>query len=184
MFIAMTLADLEEKREYDMRRIGNQQLLLIAVLLSIGCSSAQVRSLVLGTPQPPDEGLRTKLLEVGNAMGWSLDYEDRTEGLFMWRFEAVGFGGFGSDLVGYTCEGRFLWYVKHVGNELWLDDPVIMKPGCPMPPQQQQSEMRRLQEEFKQRLFTLTGPVTLRGPTPATHSAQIEGEAFARSLRQ
>src|SRR5438552_15391280 len=103
-------------------------------------------------------------------MGWSLVYEDRTEGLFIWRF---GVEAFGSEQASYTCEGRFMWYVKHVGNELWVDDPVAMKLGCPMTLPQQQTEMRRLQEEFKHRLFALAGPVTLRGPTPATHSPQL-----------
>ncbi len=56
--------------------------------------------------------------------------------------------------------------------------------GCPLNRQQLQAEVHRLQEEFTQRWLALVGPVTLKGPTPATHSATLLGEARAQSLKQ
>jgi len=134
-----------------------------------------------GAPLPPDDFLQAKLLETGSAMGRSLVYENRPEGLFIWRFamEVVG-----SAQASYACDFRFAWYMKRIGNEIWVDDPGIVAPGCPMDSQQLQAEIRRQQEDFKQRWLALVGPIPLKGPTPATHSAQILGEALARSLKQ
>ncbi|MBI3798151.1 MAG: zinc ribbon domain-containing protein [Deltaproteobacteria bacterium] len=133
------------------------------------------------TPLPPDDVLQAKLLEVGSAMGWSLAYEDRTEGLFIWRFKIKGRG---REQSSYECEGRFTWYMKRVGDQIGVDDPVMVLPPCPLDLPQLQAEIRRLQKDFNQRWLALVGPVTLTGPTSATHSLERQTEALNRTIPQ
>ncbi len=74
--------------------------------------------------------------------------------------------------------------MKRVGNELGVDDPVVVLPTCPMDRQQLLAEIRRLQKDFKQRWLALVGPVTLTGPTSATHSVERQTEALTRTITQ
>jgi hypothetical protein len=121
-------------------------------------------------PAPPDEVLRAKLREVGEALGWSLAHDDRSEGLFIWR---LGLTILDSNPSGATHQGAFSWYVKRVGNELWVDDAVDLHPIAGESLERVGEAVRRLQEEFKRRWLGLVGPVTLRGPIPEMHSREI-----------
>jgi hypothetical protein len=151
-----------------MKELTKISAFLFAFIILVGCA------VLTPTQPPPDDFLHAKLLDVGKAMGWSLAYENKREGLFIWRLKVQTLG---REHPGYECDSRFLWYMKRVGKEIWVDDPVVMQ-ACPMFPQQMLAEVRRLQDDFKQRWLALVGPVTLKGPTPATHSAKIQAEAL------
>jgi len=142
--------------------------------------TVQTWQLPVELPLPPDDVLQAKLLEVGSSMGWSLAYENHSEGLFIWRLQlTVGT----REQPRMPCEGRFTWYMKRVGNAIAVDDPVALI-ACPLDQHQAQAEARRVQEEFKRRWLALVGPVTLRGPTSATHSAAIQSKALVETIKQ
>ena len=130
------------------------------------------------TRLPPDRFLQDKALEVGRAMGWSLAYENRDEGLFVWRFKAKP----QSQEAGVKeCEGLFTWYFKRVGNNIALDDPVVGMPECPCCAQEskQFAALAKLfQREFQQRWRALVGPIILIAPSDATHSPKLEGQVI------
>lgn len=119
---------------------------------------------------PPHDFLVDMVAHVAKAMGWSLAYENRKERVFIWRLEHRG------------CEGRFAWYMKRIGNELYVDDPMNWRcKGMQGVPEWVQSESRRIQEDFKLRWRILVGPIPLQAPTLETHSPQVIGRAFAES---
>lgn len=132
-------------------------------------------------PLPTDSFLQDKVLKVGQALKWSLAYENREEGLFAWYFK---FKPQIPDQTGKECEGLFIWYIKRAGNDIALDDPVIFIPGCSQKPEQLANKAKALQKEFKQRWRELVGPVILTGPTPATHSSKLEGQLIARLIKE
>ena len=152
-----------------------QYAVLCALLLEAGCATNL-------TPLPPEEFLQDKVLEVGRSMGMTEAYVDRGDGLFVWRFKLKAVG---PSQAGFACDALFTWYIKPLGDKVGLDDPVQILPGCP-PEQTMQlvAEVRPLQEDFIRRWLALVGPVTIIGPTPATHSADIEAEAWARLIKE
>lgn len=129
-----------------------------------------------------DDIIEDKVLEVGRAMGWSEAYVNRSEGLFIWWFR-VKPPSPAQD--GRECDGLFTWYIKRVGDKIALHDPVQFLPNCPREQKQWlATEARSLQEDFKRRWLAFVGPVTLIGPTSATHSADIEAAAWARLIKE
>ena len=130
-------------------------------------------------PLPPDDVLQAKVLKVARAMGWALAYENRSEGLFTWR----------ADLdcgAGRPIGCCFSWYMKRVRNEIWVDDPVQCVPlhgGSLEVGERLAAAVRPLQEDFKRRWFALVGPVTLRGPSPETHSSELQMRAMSETIR-
>jgi len=114
-------------------------------------------------------------------MGLALAYENRNEGLFFWNFKVKSQG---TEQSGKECDGLFSWYIKRVGNRIALDDPVALIPGCPLEHKQFVAEAQQLQEEFKHRWIGLVGPVTLIGPTPTTHSAELSSQVFSRLIKE
>jgi hypothetical protein len=145
--------------------------ILTNLVFSVGPAAQLVFS--MDPPLPPDELLQAKILEVGRAMGWNLALEDRAEGLFIWRINVVVPH---ARAPGASYPGTFAWYTKRRGSEIWLDDPVDLFPvdgaseGLLV---DLNAGARELQEEFKRRWLALVGPVTLRGATPETHSAEL-----------
>ncbi len=131
-------------------------------------------------PIPPDSFLQDKVLEVGKAMGWSLAYENRGEGLFIWFFKVEPLG---LEQAGKECGGFFTWYIKRVGNHIALDDPVVFLPGCPLGQSEIRFKATCFQEEFKKRWLDLVGPITLSGAT-ATHSTKLFAEVLARLIKE
>ncbi|MDD1622589.1 MAG: hypothetical protein LUQ11_14020 [Methylococcaceae bacterium] len=134
-------------------------------------------------PLPPDRFLQDKALEVGRTMGWSLAYENRDEGLFVWRFKEKSQL---PELGGNECEGLFTWYIKRVGNNIALDDPVVGIPGCPCcapDPKQFAAFAKSIQRKFQQRWRALAGPIILIGPTDATHSSKLEGQVIGELIK-
>ncbi len=123
---------------------------------------------------PTNRALQSKLVEVGDSLGWALMYEDPHEGLFVWRLMITS-------LEHPAWEARFTWYMKRVGKEIAVDDPIL---ALVEPPETEslQIESRRLQEEFKRRWLALVGPVSLRGPTSSTHSAKEYAEAVSSTV--
>jgi tetratricopeptide (TPR) repeat protein len=151
-------------------QIGRQ--IMTNLVFSAGPSTQLLFS--LDPPLPPDEVLQENALAAGRAMGWSLAYENRAEGLFIWRVllpapdrEATR-----------TIACCFSWYMKRVGNEIWVDDPFQCEPVAGIEVIEQLALAgRALQEEFKRRWLALVGPVMLRGPSPETHSAELMTKA-------
>jgi hypothetical protein len=124
-------------------------------------------------PLPPDEVLRAKALEAGRAMAWPLAYENRPEGLFIWRFQLPAPAGDAARPIA----GCFSWYMKRVRNEVWVNDPVQFEPvdGIPVEDMEQLADAARgLQEDFKRRWLALVGPVTLLAASPETHSLRLQ----------
>jgi hypothetical protein len=75
---------------------------------------------------PPDEVLKDKVIEVGRALGLEEAYQDRAEGLFIWRTTlAVATDASPSP----KCDGFFAWYLKEVGDKIGIDDPAGF-PNC------------------------------------------------------
>jgi hypothetical protein len=124
-------------------------------------------------PLPPDDVLQVKALEVGRALGWSLAHENRSEGLFIWRFQLPA-----RDDPSRTIGGCFSWYMKRVGNEIWVDDPVQFRSDHGVLVEELAELGPRLQADFKGRWLALVGPVTLRGASPQTHSAELQARAM------
>jgi len=136
------------------------------------------------TRLPPDRILQDKVLEVGRAMGWSLAYENRDEGLFVWRFKEKSQS---PELGGKECEGLFTWYIKRVGNNIALHDPVVSTPECPccaQDPKQFAALGKLLQREFQRRWRALVGPIILTGPTDATHSPKLEWQVIGDLIKK
>jgi hypothetical protein len=131
-------------------------------------------------PLPPDDVLHAKTLEAGQAMGWSLAYENRSEGLFLWRVQLPAPDGEASVPIG-CC---FSWYIKHVHNEIWADDSLQFEPRSMSTEVMEQlaAAARSLQEDFKRRWLALVGPVTLRGASPETHSSELQVRAMTALL--
>jgi len=132
---------------------------------------------------PPDVVLQDKALEVGRAMGWSLAYENRGEGLFAWHFNVKPQSSAAGEKE--WCKGLFIWYIKRVGNNIALDDPVVGMPECPccaQDPKQFAALAKLFQREFKQRWRVLVGPIILIGPTDATHSPKLEGQVIGELI--
>jgi hypothetical protein len=124
-------------------------------------------------PLPPEELLQARALEVGRTMGWDLALEDRVEGLFIWRINLVVAP---AEAPGASYSGTFAWYMKRNGNEIWLDDPVnllAVDGASEALLEELNAGARKVQEEFKRRWLALVGPVTLRGASPETHSAEL-----------
>lgn len=155
-------------------QIGRQ--MMTNLVFSAGPSTPMLFS--LDPPLPPDGSLQAKALEVGQALGWQLAFENRAEGLFIWYIELVVPPG---DASGARYPGTFAWYMKRKGNEIWLDDPVNLCLAHGFGSEELLQEIntgtRVLQEEFKRRWLALVGPVTLRGASPQTHSAELVTEA-------
>jgi hypothetical protein len=100
---------------------------------------------------PPHDFLVDMMAHVAKEMGWSLAYENRKEGVFIWRLEHHG------------CEGRFAWYMKRIGNELYVDDPMNWRcKEMKEVPEWVQSESRRIQEDFKLHWRILVGPIPFK----------------------
>ena len=119
---------------------------------------------------PPNKVLYAKITEVGRAIGMPLVYEDKKEGLFIFRF---GTG---------RCDGRFVWYVKRAGNGLPVDDPATLrgKRGmCGL----NTERVPQMQEEFKRRFLALAGPIRLRAPGK-THSVKKMMDAISASRKK
>jgi tetratricopeptide (TPR) repeat protein len=123
---------------------------------------------------PTNRALQSKLVEVGDSLGWALMYEDPHEGLFVWRLMITS-------LEHPALEARFTWYMKRVGEEIAVDDPMLALVEL-SGTESLRIESRRLQEEFKRRWLALVGPVSLRGPTPSTHSAEKYAEAISSTV--
>lgn len=134
-------------------------------------------------PLPSDDVLQAKVLEVGRAMGWSLEYENRPESLFIWRVQLPLPGRDAARTIG-CC---FSWYMKRVDNEIWVNDPLQFEPVDGMSAEvaeQLADAARGLQEDFKQRWLALVGPVTLQGASPGTHSLELQMGAMLDLLQQ
>jgi hypothetical protein len=119
---------------------------------------------------PPNKVLYAKIAEVGRAMSMPLVYEDKKEGLFIWRFGTPG------------CDGRFAWHVKRAGNGLAVNDPAFLrgKRGmCGL----NTERVPQMQEEFKRRFLALAGPIRLRPPAK-THSFKILLDAISASREE
>jgi len=153
-------------------------VLVLLLLTACTTTSSFVRA---KTPLPPDSFLQDKILEVGREMGLSLAYENRDEGLFFWWFKVKDQR---AEQAGKECEGLFSWYVKRVRNSIAVDDPMAFLPECRLEPKQVSAEAQRLQKDFMQRWLNLVGPVTIIGPTVATHSSELSGEVFGRLLKE
>ena len=152
-----------------------RQAILCITLAWIGCATNLTLLFA-------DDIIEDKVLEVGRAMGWSEAYVNRSEGLFIWWFRVKAPSPAQS---GRECDGLFTWYIKRVGDKVALHDPVQFLPNCPREQKQWlATEARSLQEDFKRRWLASVGPVTLIGPTSATHSADIEAEAWARLIKE
>jgi hypothetical protein len=117
-------------------------------------------------PLSPDDLLQSKALEAGRSLGWSLAHEDRARGLFIWRIELE---------VARRRQppsrhaGTFTWYMKRVGNEIKLYDPIDLAPlqdGSGAFLEGISVAARQLQEDFKRRWLALVGPVTLQPASP------------------
>ena len=120
---------------------------------------------------PPDDVLQTRLLEVARAMALSLAYENRSEGLFVWRFQLV------VPTASHPFSGCISWYMKRVRNEIYLDDPCLFENVAGMSLEEMEQRavaVQQLQEDFKQRWLALVGPVALRGPSPRTHRSEFQ----------
>jgi hypothetical protein len=135
----------------------------------------------LDPPLPPDEVLQDKALEAGRALAWPLAYANRPEGLFIWRFQMAAATGDATRPIA-CC---FSWYMKRVRNEVWVNDPLQFEPveGPVEVMEELAVRARGLQEEFKRRWLALVGPVTLRGPSPETHSSELQIGAMADLLQ-
>jgi len=130
-------------------------------------------------PLPADDILQEKVLQVGSALGWSLAHENRSEGMFIWRFQLPA-----PDHAAHPAGGCFCWYMKRVDNEIWVDDPVqLLSADGSAPVMEQLADASRgLQQEFKQRWLALVGPVMLRGASPQTHSFELQRHAIMDAL--
>jgi hypothetical protein len=123
---------------------------------------------------PPSETLFDKVVEVGRALGFHEAYEDRAEGLFIWRIVTRDPGGTES------CNGFFEWYLKPGADKVALVNGVVLI-GCINAPWVQ-AEQERLLDDFKRRWFAMVGPVTII-PEPTTHTFGLGG-AVINMLRR
>jgi hypothetical protein len=133
-------------------------------------------------PLPPEAVLDGRANEVARGLGLGEVHVDRAEGLFIWRYSMPMPD---TAPAGVRCEGLLAWHIRPVDGAVGLDDPVnglcTGEPGDAAV-LQLRAAMRALQEEFKQRWLALVGPVTIIGPTPETHAADVRGAAVARAL--
>ena len=143
-------------------KIGKQ--MLTNLVFSATPSTAAMFS--IDPPLGSDEFLQAKVLEVGQALGWTLAHEDRTQGHFIWRIDlAVAHKGRSPS----THAGTFTWCMKRDGNEIMLYDPIDMFPLSGVSPEfleEINAAARELQEDFKRRWLALVGPVTLQPGSP------------------
>jgi hypothetical protein len=131
---------------------------LLGIALSLACGAAWAAA-------PLSEMLFDKVVEVGRALGFHEAYEDRAEGLFIWRIAATDPGS------GEQCIGFFEWYLKPAEDGVALQDSVVL-PVCHGAPWVQ-SEQQRLRDEFKRRWLAAVGPVAI-APGPTTHTAGLD----------
>jgi hypothetical protein len=125
---------------------------------------------------PPDEVLKDKVVEVGQALGLKEAYQDRTEGLFIWHTTlAIAVRKSPSP----TCDGFFVWYLKEVGGKVAIDDPAGF-PNCPFDEPRLRREVQQLQETFKRRWLAAVGPVAITGPTTQSHDPRLLGMRVPR----
>src|SRR5207245_244935 len=94
----------------DSWQIGKQ--ILTNLVFSADASKGLIFS--IDPPLPPDDVLQAKALEAARAMGMTLAYDNRAEGLFAWRFEPKAVGSASADLL-RPVVGCFSWYMKRVG---------------------------------------------------------------------
>jgi hypothetical protein len=124
---------------------------------------------------PPTEMLFDKVVEVGRALGFHEAYEDRAEGLFIWRIAATDPGS------AQRCVGFFEWYLKPAEDEVALQDSVVLF-GCHDAPWVQ-SEQGRLRDEFKHRWLRAVAPVAIV-PGPTTHTAGLDARVMYMLSRE
>ncbi len=149
-------------------RIASKALTLFAIAmipLALSSCGATGGARGPGATLPPDDLLYLKIAEVGRAMDMPLVYENKKEGLFIWRFGKSG------------CEGRFAWHVKRAGNELALNDPAPLRGKCSLITER----VPQIQEEFKRRFLALAGRIRLRGPSK-DHSVKVLLDALSASF--
>ena len=122
-------------------------------------------------PLPAPDVLQDKALEVGRAMGFTLAYENGAEGLFAWRVHFRLSADASRPM--FCC---YSWYMKRVENEIWVHDPITFEPLHVSDDVMEQvsAAAKAIQEEFKSRWLDLVGPVTLQGPSPETHSTELQ----------
>jgi hypothetical protein len=168
-------------------RIGKQ--ILTNLVFSANGSTSLIFS--VDPALPADGVLQTKAIEAGLGMGWSLAYENRSEGLFIWRTElpapAACFAPSPARDSQPTIRCCFSWYMKRVGNELWVDDPLQFEPlhfASEEAMEQLNDVARNLQEDFKKRWLALVGPVTMQGAHPETHSTELQIGAMVDLLQE
>jgi hypothetical protein len=142
-------------------KIGKQ--ILTNLVFSATPSTSAVFS--IDPPLGSDELLQAKVLEVGQAFGWPLAHEDRTQGLFIWRIDLL-VARKGRSPSPHA--GTLTWYMKRNGNELMLHDPIDMFPlhGDSPDLEEINAAARELQEDVKRRWLALVGPVTLQPGSP------------------
>jgi hypothetical protein len=141
---------------------------LLGIALSLACGAAWAAL-------PPSEMLFDKVVEVGRALGFHEAYEDRAEGLFIWRIAATDPGNT------QRCAGFFEWYLRPAEDEVALQDSVVL-PGCHDAPWVQ-SEQGRLRDEFKRRWLRAVGPVAIV-PRPTTHTAGLDARVMYLLARE
>ena len=154
-------------------RIASKALTLFAIAmipLALSSCGATETARSAGATLPPNDVLYSdvlysKIAEVGRAMDMPLVYENKKEGLFIWRFGKSG------------CEGRFAWHVKRAGNELALNDPAQLRGKCSLITER----VPQIQEEFKRRFLALAGRIRLRGPGK-DHSVKVLLDALSASF--
>jgi hypothetical protein len=143
-------------------KIGKQ--MLTNLVFSVTPSTGAMFS--IDPPLGADEFLQAKVLEVGQALGWTLAHEDRSQGLFVWRIDLVVAHKVQSPS---THAGTFTWCMKRDGNEMRLHDPINMFPAIGASPEfleEINAAAREVQEDFKRRWLALVGPVTLQPGSP------------------
>jgi hypothetical protein len=125
----------------------------------------------------PDEVLKDKVIEVGQALGLEQAYQDRTEGLFIWRTTLTV-----AVEASPTCDGFFAWYLKDVGDKVGIDDPAVF-PTCHLDESRLRREVQKLQETFKRRWLAAVGPVAIIGPTTQSHDSRLLVTVLSRLIR-
>jgi len=128
----------------------------------------------LAAALPPDDFLQNKVIEVGQALGLREAYQDRMEGLFIWRISLPFVAG--GPPMG-SCDGFFAWYLKTTGDTVALDDPAAL-PGCHADRPRAFSEIQALQKEFTRRWLAAVGPVAITSPTAQSHEPRLVGAVF------